>query len=226
MANVSTGNSVTASSQLSPNVVTNEKMADNAIKAAEIEAGAVATSEILDETVLNADIAAAAAIALSKLAAGTHGGVMIRTTNGVMTELPQNTAGKVLVTQGPNQDPIWATVGGGTAGYQSIASSVTGTTVFAHGLGRAPTAMTFMGGPSSGITGNTNGTWMTGQTGQGHANFNGGSTSYTTGAVIIGDATSGSTNVGSITVDTTNVTITWSKTGGPTTTFQINWFAV
>src|SRR3990167_6181827 len=50
------------------NAVTNAKMADDSVKAAEIEAGAVGTSEIADTTIVNDDISASAGIVDTKLA--------------------------------------------------------------------------------------------------------------------------------------------------------------
>ena len=50
------------------NAVTNAKMADDSVKAAEIEAGAVGTSEIADTSIVNDDVSASAEIVDTKLA--------------------------------------------------------------------------------------------------------------------------------------------------------------
>jgi hypothetical protein len=93
-----------------------------------------ASSQIVDGAIMNADINAAAAIALSKLAAGTQGGLPIRTAAGVMSELGAGTAGQVPVSQGAGADIIWGPAGAITRG---VVAYTTNTTV-THGLGSSP----------------------------------------------------------------------------------------
>lgn len=94
---------------------------------------------------MNADINNAAAIALSKLAAGTHGAVMFRTTAGVMTELAAGSTGQVLTSQGSAADPIWGAAGSVTKGFVSYNTNTTVT----HGLGSTPTKIRIVAYTSS-----------------------------------------------------------------------------
>lgn len=63
-------------------------------------------TQIRPGIVTNASLGSSAAIALSKLAVGTRGDILFF--NGTSwASLAQNTAGKLLQTNGPNQDPSW-----------------------------------------------------------------------------------------------------------------------
>lgn len=115
--------------------------------------------------------------------------------------------------------------GSGTTGRQSITSSVTGTTVFAHGLGRAPVAVDFSGyHVSGGNFGSCAGSWSSGQNNGGMV-ANATSVSLTTGAVVIGDDPVSNRNVGAVSVDATNITLTWTKTGSPGSVWGVVWSA-
>lgn len=107
MPNVTAGNSVTSSAQLNTGVVTTGAILDNTIAKADVGTGAVGTDEILDGEIVNADINSAAAIALSKLANGTQGDVLIRTTGGVTTALAAGTLDYYLSANGAGADPSW-----------------------------------------------------------------------------------------------------------------------
>lgn len=128
MANVVSGNTVSSSAQLGTDVVTNPAMANDSVDKTNIATGAVGTDEILDGEIVNADISTSAAIALSKLASGTQGGVMFRTTAGVMTELAAGTAGKVLQTNGAGADPTWVTTSGSKIDFLTTPISFTTST--------------------------------------------------------------------------------------------------
>jgi len=118
---------------------------------------------------------------------------------------------------------LTATSGSGKTGSQSIASSVTGTTVFAHGLGRAPVAVDFTYMSTAFAVAMGAGSWSSG-TGTGGVSSNAATLTTTSGAVIIGDG-SGNYNIGAVSVDATNITLTWTKTGAPSTTWQVTWSA-
>lgn len=120
--------------------------------------------------------------------------------------------------------------GGGSGamgtGRQAIASSITGTSVFAHGMGRTPTAVDFefyeastlsQSYYGSGAWSSTNGNFSIG-------GLNAVSFASSTYSVYIGDTTT-VFNGGAISVDGTNITITWTKTGSPSLTFNILWSA-
>ena len=104
-----------------------------------------ASSQIVDGAIMNADINAAAAIALSKLAAGTQGGIMHRTVAGVMTELAAGSTGQVLTSQGAGADPVWGAAGAVTKGFVSYNTNTTVT----HGLGSTPTKIRIVAYTSS-----------------------------------------------------------------------------
>ncbi|MBL7664795.1 MAG: tail fiber domain-containing protein [Bacteriovoracaceae bacterium] len=85
------------------NAVDSSKIAADTIVAADIATGGVATAEILDGTILNADINAAAAIALSKLAGwpADAAGVLNNNGSGTLTWVtplanPMTTAGDII----------------------------------------------------------------------------------------------------------------------------------
>jgi hypothetical protein len=65
--------------------ITADKIADGTIIAADIADGSVTSAKILDGTIVNADINASAGIALSKLATGTAGHVIVNNASGVPT---------------------------------------------------------------------------------------------------------------------------------------------
>lgn len=65
--------------------VTTAKLADDAVTGDKIADSSVSSAHIVDGTIVNADINASAAIALSKLATGTQGTVVIHNSSGVPT---------------------------------------------------------------------------------------------------------------------------------------------
>lgn len=92
------------------NITATEQINDGVIVDADINAAAAIDYSKLDLTndVVDADIDDAAGIALTKIANGTQGGVMIRTTAGVLTETPVGDSGQVLTSGGTGADPVWA----------------------------------------------------------------------------------------------------------------------
>lgn len=77
-------NSVT-SAKIAPGTVIAADIAAGTVTATELADGAVTSGKILDGTIVNADINASAAIALSKLATGTQGTVVLHNSSGVPT---------------------------------------------------------------------------------------------------------------------------------------------
>jgi hypothetical protein len=71
--------------ELADGAVTAGKILDGTITATELADGAVTSGKILDGTIVNADVNASAAIALSKLATGTSGHVVVHNSSGVPT---------------------------------------------------------------------------------------------------------------------------------------------
>jgi len=65
--------------------ITAAKIADGTIIAADIADGSITSAKILDGTIVNADINASAGIALSKLATGTAGHIVVHNASGVPT---------------------------------------------------------------------------------------------------------------------------------------------
>ena len=70
-------------------------IADSAITAAKIADGEITSAKIADGTIVNADINASAAIALSKLASGTSGQIIVANASGVPTWVSE--AGDVTI---------------------------------------------------------------------------------------------------------------------------------
>lgn len=92
-----------------PTIASSAQIAPGTILDSDINAAAaIAYAKLaLSNSIVNGDISAAAAIALSKLANGTQGGVPIRTSGGVMSELGAGTDGQVLTSKGAGNDAVW-----------------------------------------------------------------------------------------------------------------------
>jgi len=71
--------------KIADNSITAAHIADGTIIAADIADGSVTSAKILDGTIVNADLSASAAIALSKLASGTSGQIVVHSSGGVPT---------------------------------------------------------------------------------------------------------------------------------------------
>lgn len=71
--------------KIADGAITAAHIADGTIIAADIADGSVTSAKILDGTIVNADINASAAIALSKLASGTSGQIVVHSSGGVPT---------------------------------------------------------------------------------------------------------------------------------------------
>ena len=91
--------------QINASAVTTTEIADGTIVTADLADASVTTNKVVDGTLTNADINASAAIAVSKVAAGTNGQVLL-TTAGVPTWSPMTgptgTAGGDLTGTYPN----------------------------------------------------------------------------------------------------------------------------
>ena len=73
------------SAKIADGAITSAHIADGTVIAADIADGSVTSAKILDGTIVNADINATAAIALSKLASGTSGQIVVHSSGGVPT---------------------------------------------------------------------------------------------------------------------------------------------
>jgi len=74
----------------------------------------VTTAEILDGTIVEADLADNA-VTLAKMVHGTQGGILYYGASGAPTELAVGAAGQVLKSQGAAADPEWGNASWGTA---------------------------------------------------------------------------------------------------------------
>lgn len=84
--------------QIETGEVTEDKIATGAVTVNKLGTGAVTSDKILDGTILNADINASAAVALSKLASGTAGQLVVHNATGVPTAT--TVTGDVTITSG------------------------------------------------------------------------------------------------------------------------------
>lgn len=115
---VSVGPNISNSAQIEPGTIVNSDInASAAIEATKIQEVSVGVNGgVLPSTgLVNAHVAAAAAIAFSKLAALTRGGVLVGSVSDVATVLAPGTAGKFLQTNGAGADPTWETAGASEA---------------------------------------------------------------------------------------------------------------
>jgi len=95
----SAGANITDSAQINPGVIVDSDVSNSAA----IDYSKLAISgDIVDE-----DINASAAIALTKIANGTQGGILHRTTSGVLAELAAGTADYYLSANGAGADVSW-----------------------------------------------------------------------------------------------------------------------
>lgn len=84
--------------QIETGEVTEDKIATGAVTVDKLGTGAVTSAKILDGTIVNADINASAAVALSKLASGTAGQLVVHNASGVPTAT--TVTGDVTITSG------------------------------------------------------------------------------------------------------------------------------
>lgn len=111
MPSITQGKTISSSAQIEPGVILNSDInAAAAIEATKIQELSVGVNGgVIPSTgIVNAHIAAAAAIAYSKLAALTQGGVLIGSTSNVPTVLAPGSNGQFLKSQGAGADPVWA----------------------------------------------------------------------------------------------------------------------
>ena len=84
--------------QIETGEVTEDKIATGAVTVDKLGTGAVTSAKILDGTIVNADINASAAVALSKLATGTVGSIVVHNASGVPTATA--VTGDITITSG------------------------------------------------------------------------------------------------------------------------------
>lgn len=108
---------------------------------------------------------------------------------------------------------------------KNLADTTWATTVFAHWLWRTPRRIEIHWFLSTSRMYASDGSWKTGNIEQCDVSFSTSSGQQRNDrSIIASNSTSASTSQqGNITVDSTNVTITWTKFGSPTWTFFIHW---
>lgn len=139
-----------------------------------------------------------------------------------------------LSTDAASKGYVDSLVGAPTFGNTTKDSSVTTTTTIAHGLGRIPKLVRLfavyptLNGNYISSNGAYNGTSQYSQ----YASYNtnggaiGGGSSNTEGIILARTSTAnGDILRGVVSFDATNITITWTKTGSPVGTHNINWEA-
>ena len=85
-----------------------------------LPADSVTATQIAAGAVGNAQVAAAAVIAVSKLETGTRGDTLFWNSATQASRLAAGTSGQFLKTQGTGADPVWAAAGGGA--WELVAS--------------------------------------------------------------------------------------------------------
>lgn len=121
MPSVTAGNVVSSSSQLGTDVVTLPAMANNSVDASNIAAGAVASSEVLDDSLTNTDINSAAGIVDTKLATISTAGKVLGSALSTLSGIPAG-AGQIPLANLPTLGKFGGT---GADGALSISSGVT-----------------------------------------------------------------------------------------------------
>lgn len=112
---ISSGKTIVSSEQINPGVIKNSDIeAAAGIEGSKVQELDLGTNAgVLPTTgLVNAHVAAAAAIALSKLASGTEGNILYYNSSGVLVPLAVGTSGQVLESQGAAAAPQWADAGG------------------------------------------------------------------------------------------------------------------
>jgi len=112
-----------------------------------------------------------------------------------------------------------------SSGLTTHSASSTTTKTIAHGLGRTPTQVNVSGSTSGLSNAFYSGVYTSlgGNAGVGIGNLQYSDSS--TYAVLLVEGFSPDRNQGAITVDSTNITITWTKLGSPSQTWSIVWSA-
>src|SRR3990167_577257 len=213
---VTAGNVITDSAQILPGIIV-----DSDVNAA----AAIAYSKLaLALGIVNADISASAAIVDTKLAAIATAGKV----SGAALTLLANTPAGAGVIPIANIPPGPTTNKNGSF-TKNLADADAATTIIAHGLGGTPSRVRV-----SCSTGNTSGilvafgNWDSGgqNYGTGLYHATGGATSSGTGVIRLCALTDANAiQIATLTVDGTNITFTWAKTGSPTGTPSVLWDA-
>ena len=212
---VTPSTTIASSAQINPGTVLGSDLANDTILDAQI--GAHTTTKITVPTTL-----LSGTITLSQIGAGTQGDILYATTAGAWAKLAAGTSGRFLTTQGAGADPTW-TAGAplpvltcGTA--VRAENTASGSQTIAHGLGKTPTRVRFVAGKT--YLSESNEQWSEGcwdGSGQHCIYF----AEHTAGAYGNDDTHAiavykdGGSNgqIAVVTVDATNITLTWTKAG-------------
>lgn len=249
MPSISSGNFVSNAAQIAAGVINTTGILDGTIANIDIDsAAAIAGSKIQALSVganagvipstgiTDAHIAANAAIAITKISGGA--GIVNADVNAsaaiVDSKLAQiTTAGKVSgaaltslssIPSGAGAIPAANAPAPTTAsGRQARDSSLTTNLVVAHGMGKTPVAIFFY---TEGVGGTRHGGGAYSPSGQNSWGIVGGSAETSDTSALYLMEGSGVSNVAVVSVDGTNITFTWTKTGSPTVVFHFTWFAI
>lgn len=231
---VTGGAQISGSGQIADGVILNEDVAANAAIARTKLADVSATSRVIGRKTAGAgaDEELTLSDVLDFVGSAAQGDILIRGA-ATWTRLGAGTSGQFLKTQGAGANPLWAGV---TADMKIISATraqngSNGAVTYAHGLGRTPVGVriyavgVFNGGGTASQSFSIGGwdgsndeclflrTSVSGSAGTAGAD---------TAASINMKDQSGGSQSGVITVDATNVTITWTSGGSPETeTFNI-----
>lgn len=216
MPNITAGNVVTDSAQILPGIIVNSDI--NASAAIDYSKLALALS------IVNADISATAAIADTKLAQIATASKVSGAAITLLSNIPAG-AGVIPIANIPA-----AATSNSNGFFTKADSDANGATnVIAHGLSGTPakvriTAVRFSTNSShhsSGVKDASGQNCIYGQTSLSAGRYD----SSTTGAVML-EQSAGNNQLGVVTVDGTNITITWTKTGTPSEgDYRVMWEA-
>ena len=230
MPQASSGNTIADSAQINPGVVQNSDLASDAVKNNVVDAAAAIAMSKLNLAITNSEVAAGAAIVDTKLA---QIATASKVSGAALTSLASIPAGAGVVPEA--NLPVVAVVG--KTGTFSKSNSDTTTTTIAHGLGKTPKLVrlsmqsyngtnAWMSQSFGAYDGTSNGCVFFRTAGTGGSNnscFPGSSGSY----AMVCETSGGNACQGAITVDGTNITITYTNAGSPAAgTSYVCWEAI
>lgn len=223
------GQNISNSAQINPGVIQNSDIADNTITNAKINsAAAIAGSKLnLAATIVNNDINTAAAIVDSKLA---QIATASKVSGAALTSLASIPSGAGII---PAVNVPGATIKFGTA--TRVGSDASGNQTIAHGMGKTPSGVILFA-IFRDIDSSTDVSMSYGSSdGTNHSciSFYGSSgdvgnltTGHTDKDLHLTNAAENKAQDAVVSLDATNITLAWTKTGAPgAITFRILWVA-